>query len=55
MNITLPQDLAEELEKIAGSKKKSDILLDLFGVAWMPYYLVKAGEQVLELRGFSPK
>jgi metal-responsive CopG/Arc/MetJ family transcriptional regulator len=23
MNITLPQDLAEELEKIAGSKKKS--------------------------------
>jgi len=23
MNITLPEDLAEELEKIAGSKKKS--------------------------------
>ncbi len=32
---------------------KKDVLLDLFGIAWMPFYLVGAGEQVEELAAFQ--
>ncbi|MBI3739243.1 MAG: hypothetical protein HY258_09380, partial [Chloroflexi bacterium] len=34
-------------------KKKSDIYVDLFGVAWMPYYVVQAGTQTMELPAFG--
>ncbi len=32
---------------------KKDVLLDLFGIAWMPFYLAGAGEQVEELAAFQ--
>jgi hypothetical protein len=32
---------------------KKDVLLDLFGVAWMPYHVVKIGEALSELPGYG--
>jgi len=46
-------EIASQIIEIPISAQKSDILLDFFGVAWMPYHLVKTGEQLTELRGFS--
>jgi hypothetical protein len=33
--------------------QKKDIFLELFGVAWMPYYLLKMGAEVQEVAAFS--
>jgi hypothetical protein len=48
-------EVANHITEIPISAQKSDILLDFFGVAWMPYHLVKTGEQLTELRGFSAR
>jgi hypothetical protein len=48
-------EVANQITEIPISAQKSDILLDFFGVAWMPYHLVKTGEQLTELRGFSAR
>jgi hypothetical protein len=32
--------------------KKTDIYVSLFGVAWMPYYLAKSGDQTVEIPAF---
>jgi hypothetical protein len=39
--------------EIAVPAMKKDVLLELFGVAWFPYYVVKSGEDVIELAGYS--
>ncbi len=33
--------------------QKKDIFLELFGIAWLPYYLVKVDEQMQEVEAFS--
>jgi hypothetical protein len=33
--------------------KKTDVYVNLFGVAWLPYYQVKSGDQVVEIPGFQ--
>ena len=33
--------------------KKTDVYVSLFGVAWMPFYQVKAGEQLTEIPAFA--
>ena len=48
-------EVANQITEIPISAQKNDIRLDFFGVAWMPYHLVKFGEQLIELRGFSAK
>ena len=32
--------------------KKTDVYINLFGVAWMPYYQVQSGGQMLEIAAF---
>jgi hypothetical protein len=46
-------EVASQITEIPIAAQKKDILLDFFGVAWLPYHLVKTGEQLIELRGFS--
>jgi len=48
-------DVANQITEIPIAAQKKDILLDFFGVAWMPYHLVKIGEQLVELPGFTTK
>jgi hypothetical protein len=46
-------EIASQVSEIPLSAQKKDILLDFFGVAWMPYHLVKLNDQTFELPGFS--
>ena len=44
---------ASETTEVTVSPKKTDVYVNLFGVGWMPYYLVKAGGALLELPAFG--
>jgi hypothetical protein len=46
---------AAEIEEITVNPYKKDILVEVFGVAWMPFHLVEVEKQLLELPGFSPQ
>jgi uncharacterized protein YqfA (UPF0365 family) len=46
------QIVEEEIE-IPVSPARKDILLDVFGVAWFPFYNVQIGEETVELPGFG--
>ncbi len=46
-------DIADDMETIPVHPYKKDILIDLFGVAWMPYHLVEELGRVIELPGFG--
>ncbi len=41
------------ITEVALSPKKTDIFMDLFGVAWLPYYLVQTGTGMLELPAYE--
>ena len=46
-------DVVNEITEITVNPKKTDIFIDLFGVAWMPYYDVKVGGVLIELPAFG--
>ena len=46
-------DLANQEKEIQVAAAHKDVLLDVFGVAWAPYYVVQVGGEVQELEGFS--
>lgn len=48
-------DLANQITEIPVVPFKKDVLLDLFGVAWMPFHVVKMGENMEELPGYNTK
>lgn len=45
--------VVNENTEITVNPKKTDIFIDLFGVAWMPYYNVRVGGTLLELPAFG--
>ncbi|HKJ26973.1 MAG TPA: DUF87 domain-containing protein, partial [Anaerolineales bacterium] len=48
-------EIARQIEEIPVNPYKKDILVELFGVAWMPYHLVEVAGHVLELPGYLGK
>jgi hypothetical protein len=46
------EEIAGQVSEIQVTPYKKDILVELFGVAWLPHHLVKTGGQRLELEGF---
>ncbi len=46
-------DIVDNVSEILIQPYKKDILIDLFGVAWMPYYVVKSEDGTLELPGYG--
>jgi hypothetical protein len=48
-------EVANQITEIPITPQKKDILPDFFGVAWMPYHLVKIGEEFIELPGFGAR
>ena len=42
-----------EITEMTIAPKKTDVFVKLFGVAWMPYYVVKAGTDTIELPAFG--
>jgi hypothetical protein len=45
--------VVNETSEVTVSPKKSDIFVNLFGVAWMPYYVVQTGDEKIELPAFG--
>jgi Asp-tRNA(Asn)/Glu-tRNA(Gln) amidotransferase A subunit family amidase len=46
--------IAEETTEIKVSPYKKDTLVDLFGVGWLPYFVVENEGRVVEMPAFSP-
>ncbi len=46
-------NIATEIDEIQITPMKKDILLDSFGVAWMPHHIVEVEGKVINLPGFS--
>lgn len=46
-------EIANEVSEITVVPLRKDVLLDLFGVAWFPYYLVQVGSEQVELPAFG--
>ena len=46
-------DVIERMTEVTVNPKKTDIYVNLFGVAWTPYYLIETGGQKLELPAFG--
>ncbi|MBI3172627.1 MAG: DUF853 family protein [Chloroflexi bacterium] len=46
-------DVVNKITEVVITPKKTDVFLNLFGVAWMPYYQVNAGGTILELSAFG--
>jgi hypothetical protein len=47
------EELAGQVDEISVTPYKKDILVEVFGVAWMPYHRVDVSGKVVELPGFS--
>ncbi len=45
--------VVNEISEIAVKPKKTDIYVNIFGVGWMPYYIVQAGSETFELAAFG--
>jgi hypothetical protein len=47
------QDILEEVIEIPVTPYKKDILMELYGIAWLPYYSYQDGSKQVELAAFS--
>jgi len=47
------QKVAEDIQEVSIAPAKKDIYTELFGIAWLPYYVVKAGLQDRFIPGFK--
>ncbi|MBT3239951.1 MAG: DUF87 domain-containing protein [Chloroflexi bacterium] len=45
--------IASEIEELPVTPYKKDILIDLYGVAWMPFHVIEVGKKVTELPGYK--
>ncbi|MBE3119302.1 MAG: ATP-binding protein [Candidatus Atribacteria bacterium] len=46
-------DVVNDITEIPVLPKKTDIYFNLFGVAWVPYYQVKSGDQTVEIPAYQ--
>ena len=46
-------DVVNDVEDVTITPLKKNIYLELYGVAWMPYYLVDSGGEMIELPAFG--
>jgi len=46
-------DIASEIDEISVTPFKKDILIDVFGVAWVPYHVVEVEGKVTQIPGFK--
>jgi hypothetical protein len=45
--------LVNEISEVSIKPKKTDIYVNIFGVAWKPFYIVQAGDETIELPAFG--
>jgi len=46
-------NVVNQISEVVINPKKTDIFVNLFGVAWMPYYIVQTGAETIELPAFG--
>ena len=46
-------EIADDITEISVTPYKKDVLVDLFGVAWMPYHVVESEGRRMELPGYK--
>jgi hypothetical protein len=46
-------EVVNDITEIPVLAKKSDVYVDLFGAAWLPFYQIRSGETLLELPAFE--
>ncbi|KAA3643109.1 MAG: ATP-binding protein [Chloroflexi bacterium] len=46
-------EIANEIEEIPVTPYKKDVLVELFGLAWLPHYIVEVNGETMELPAFS--
>jgi len=46
-------NVVNDISEVAIKPKKTDIYVNLFGVAWKPYYIVQSGTETIELPAFG--
>ncbi len=45
--------VVNESSEVTIKPKKTDVYVNIFGVAWMPYYVIQAGDETVELPAFG--
>ena len=45
--------VVNDISEVSIKPKKTDIYVNLFGVAWKPFYVVQAGDETIELPAFG--
>jgi hypothetical protein len=45
--------VVNEITEVTIAPKKTDVLVNLFGVAWLPHYVIKSGTETFELPAFG--
>jgi hypothetical protein len=48
-------NVVNDITEVTINPKRSDVFVDLFGVVWIPFYLVRSGTDTLELPAFGDK
>lgn len=46
-------EIVNDIIEVPITPKKADIYVDMFGVAWMPFYQVKAGDREMEIPAYQ--
>ncbi len=47
-------EIVDDMKEMTFTPAKKDILVSLFGIAWMPYYQVQVDNELIELAGYHP-
>jgi len=45
--------VVNDITEVTVTPKKTDVFMDLFGVAWSPYYIVRSGSEMIEIPAFG--
>ena len=45
--------VVSDATEVTVNPKKTDVFINLFGVGWMPYYVVQSGDEKIELPAFG--
>jgi hypothetical protein len=45
--------VVNDITEVTVTPKKTDVFVNLFGVAWVPYYVVQSGTETIEVPAFG--
>jgi hypothetical protein len=45
--------VVNDITEVTVTPRKTDVFVNLFGVAWVPYYVVQSGTETIEVPAFG--